>query len=252
MKTGAKAEKIKIRVVAKDGSKHRVRAEYLDVDFGDGRRLLLTFDGQSEKTAVLRLKAVCSGKAEPVLAMQSNGGNALAVYLSCQPDAVHRYQGEPPVRITVQKACGAEDKAYTPRKHRIRSWVRAALPQVAADITVRLVGEEEGRVLNKTWRGKDYATNVLTFAYNENETDAEAAAGTVLTGDIVLCVPVVVREARERQRALEAHFAHLVVHGMLHLQGYDHEENEAAQIMEGREKEILAGLGYPDPYAGER
>jgi probable rRNA maturation factor len=105
---------------------------------------------------------------------------------------------------------------------------------------LRLVGKVEGRTLNRDYRTRDYATNVLTFVYEETRP---------LSGDIVLCAPVVAQEARGHGKALEAHYAHLVVHGMLHLQGYDHEAEADARVMQARETEIVTQLGYPDPYA---
>ncbi len=126
----------------------------------------------------------------------------------------------------------------------LRRWVQAAL-LADAELTLRFVDAEEGQTLNRGYRGKDYATNVLTFAYAQDETDP-------VTGDIVLCCPVVEREANEQGITLEAHYAHLIVHGVLHAQGYDHEEDDEAQEMESLETEILAGLGYADPYAAEK
>jgi len=117
-------------------------------------------------------------------------------------------------------------------------WARAALAG-GGQITIRLVDADEGRVLNNDYRGKDYATNVLSFPY-----DTEPA----VTGDLVICPAVVAREAAEQNKPLAAHYAHLTVHGMLHLQGRDHETDEDAQAMEDEEREILAALGYPDPY----
>jgi probable rRNA maturation factor len=108
---------------------------------------------------------------------------------------------------------------------------------------VRFVEEEEGQTLNRDFRSKDTPTNVLSFPY---------AAGTELAGDLVLCLPVVLREAAEQGKTSEAHFAHMVVHGMLHLQAYDHDNDEDAEVMEDEEREILAKLGYPDPYDSER
>jgi probable rRNA maturation factor len=125
-----------------------------------------------------------------------------------------------------------------PTRAEVRKWVRATAPG-AADLTVRFVDAEEGRSLNAQYRGKDYATNVLTFPY---------AREPVLAGDLVLCLPVVLREAAEQGKPAAAHFAHLVVHGMLHLQGYDHETGAEARIMEQMERDILDRLGYPDPY----
>jgi probable rRNA maturation factor len=121
----------------------------------------------------------------------------------------------------------------------LRRWAKAATGR-AATVTLRFVGKREGRTLNAHFRGKEHATNVLAFPY-------EAAAR--IEGDIVLCAPVVREEARAQGKTLADHCAHLVVHGMLHLQGYDHDTVRAARIMEARETAILAALGVPDPYA---
>ncbi|MDP3438817.1 MAG: rRNA maturation RNase YbeY, partial [Azonexus sp.] len=110
------------------------------------------------------------------------------------------------------------------------------------EITIRLVEADEGQALNKEYRGKDYATNVLSFPY-----DTEP----LISGDLVICPSVVAREASEQNKPLEAHYAHLVVHGMLHLQGWDHENDDDAQAMEKEETEILAALSYPDPYLAD-
>jgi len=121
----------------------------------------------------------------------------------------------------------------------VRRWLRAAC-DLPAEVAVRFVDAEEGRALNRGFRHRDYATNVLSFAY-------ETAPRVV--GDMVICLPVALAEAAEQGKAGEAHLAHLVVHGMLHLQGYDHETSAAdAARMEDKEREILARLGYPDPY----
>ncbi|HET8875720.1 MAG TPA: rRNA maturation RNase YbeY [Casimicrobiaceae bacterium] len=124
---------------------------------------------------------------------------------------------------------------------------RAALARIAgaalehdADVTFRFVDGREGRALNRRYRGRDYATNVLTFVYDD---------GVSLTGDIVLCAPVIAREAREQRKTLRAHYAHLVIHGMLHLQGYDHERDGDAARMEAREIALLRDLGFANPYA---
>ena len=128
-----------------------------------------------------------------------------------------------------------------PNRHQFRRWVKAALERDAA-VTLRIVGETEGRQLNRDYRGKDYATNVLTFAYGE------PLPGQPLLGDIVLCAPVLAREAMKQKKELLAHYAHLTVHGVLHLQGFDHEKVREAKAMEAREVAILVALGYPDPY----
>ena len=135
------------------------------------------------------------------------------------------------LNLTVQYACKATE---LPLRVQIRAWVRAALDvdgKKGGEITVRLVDEEEGRALNRDYRGKDYATNVLSFPY-----DSEP----LICGDLVICAPVVEREARDQGKALDAHYAHLVVHGVLHLQGYDHETSDAdAELMENKEAVLL-------------
>ena len=122
---------------------------------------------------------------------------------------------------------------------RVKRWITTALAG-AGEMTVRIVGAAEGRALNREFRGKDYATNVLTFAYTQ----------TPLTmADLVLCAPVVEREAREQRKPLQEHYAHLVVHGTLHAQGYDHEESDVeAHEMEALEVLLMGSLGLPNPY----
>jgi probable rRNA maturation factor len=129
-------------------------------------------------------------------------------------------------------------KAAVPSRQRIIDWAKAAL-LTNVHVTFRLVGAREGRALNRDFRGEDHATNVLTFAY----------AGTdQLSGDIVLCAPIIAQEAREQRKSRQAHYAHLVVHGMLHLQGFDHANSKDAAIMERLEAEIVVKLGYAHPY----
>jgi probable rRNA maturation factor len=131
-----------------------------------------------------------------------------------------------------------------PHRVRLAQWIGAALTR-SAQLTVRFVDAREGRALNRDYRRRDYATNVLTFAYGRET----RARGTPLSGDVVLCAPVVAREARAQGKPLEAHYAHLVVHGTLHLLGWMHEHAHDAERMERREARILARLGYPDPYS---
>jgi probable rRNA maturation factor len=132
----------------------------------------------------------------------------------------------------------ATDRAVLPR-HKVARWIRAAL-SAPAEITVRIVGAEEGQALNRDYRAKDYATNVLTFDYSH---------APVVVADLVLCAPVVAREARDMKVDLQAHYAHLLVHGTLHAQGHDHEIDAEAKLMEALETAVLAGLGFDDPYA---
>ncbi|GIX35393.1 MAG: endoribonuclease YbeY [Lysobacteraceae bacterium] len=139
-------------------------------------------------------------------------------------------------------------RAGLPAPVSFRRWVSAALEGRVrrADLALRLVGEYEGRSLNRHYRGKDYATNVLSFP-----ADLPPGVKLPILGDIVLCAPVVLREARLQGKSAHAHFAHLTVHGVLHLLGFDHEDPREAQTMEALEREILAGLGFDDPYAEE-
>ncbi|SEO22531.1 probable rRNA maturation factor [Duganella sp. CF517] len=130
----------------------------------------------------------------------------------------------------------------------IRKWIQAAL-FAPAELTIRFVDAAEGRELNKQYRGKDYATNVLTFAYNDGEQLDEDAP---TQADIILCTDVLQKEAAEQKKTVEEHTAHLIVHGVLHAQGYDHEDDEEAAEMEGIETELLTELGYADPYAAEK
>ncbi|MBA4175665.1 MAG: rRNA maturation RNase YbeY [Leptothrix sp. (in: Bacteria)] len=157
--------------------------------------------------------------------------------LATPPDAAPR-RARPPLSLSLQFA-DRRHRALLPR-HRVARWVRAAL-QAAGEITVRIVDAEEGRALNRDYRGKDYATNVLTFDY---------AHDPVVVADLVICAPVVEAEALAQGLTLEAHYAHLLVHGTLHAQGYEHDDVPEAEAaaMEALETAVLAGLGVADPY----
>jgi probable rRNA maturation factor len=130
------------------------------------------------------------------------------------------------------------DATTLPRRPTLRRWATAALER-DAQVTLRFVGARAGRALNRRYRHRDRPTNVLTFVYDD---------GVSLAGDIVLCAPVVSREARAQRKTLRAHYAHLVIHGMLHLQGYDHGRDADAARMEAREIALLRTLGYANPY----
>ncbi|HUG23049.1 rRNA maturation RNase YbeY [Piscinibacter sp.] len=144
----------------------------------------------------------------------------------------------PPLALSLQFA-DPSHRALLPR-HKVARWIRAAL-DLPAEITVRIVGADEGRALNRDYRGRDYATNVLTFDYG---------CEPVITADLILCAPVVADEAKQQRLPIEAHYAHLLVHGALHAQGHDHEADEDAQRMEQRESQIVTRLGFADPYPG--
>ncbi len=141
---------------------------------------------------------------------------------------------DPGPSLAIQRASRA---AHIPPDATLRKWARAALHR-EVNVTIRYVAESEGRKLNRSYRGKDYATNVLTFIYGTKP----------LEGDVVICAPVVAREAKSQGKAVTAHHAHLLVHGLLHLQGLDHERRDEAERMENRERRILAKLGFGDPY----
>ena len=123
-------------------------------------------------------------------------------------------------------------------RHKIARWVRSAL-EVPGEITVRIVGAEEAQQLNSEFRGKDYATNVLTFDYTQEP---------VVMADLVICAEVVEDEAKKARIDIAAHYAHMLVHGTLHAQGYDHIEDDEADAMEARESELMLALGFKDPY----
>ena len=143
---------------------------------------------------------------------------------------------------------------HIPSERQFKKWIAAALNSVSSapmkpvvqsvELTLRIVNAAEGRNLNSAFRGKDYATNVLTFVYHEKKSP-------MLIGDVVLCAPIVASEAREQGKALAAHYAHMTVHGVLHLAGFDHETNREAATMEAREAKVLAALGFQNPYIND-
>ncbi len=139
------------------------------------------------------------------------------------------------ISLSVQYASNAKK---VPTRQQFRRWVKVALEQ-DVQMVLRVVDEIEGRALNASHRNKDYATNVLTFVYDDTDP---------LYGDVVICAPGVAREAREQGKDLLAHYAHLTIHAALHLQGYDHEKKREAEQMEARETALMLKLRYPDPY----
>ncbi|KFN42254.1 heat-shock protein [Arenimonas malthae CC-JY-1] len=149
-----------------------------------------------------------------------------------------------PVQLDVGVSYGLPRKGL-PSAASFRKWAAAAAEGRIrrADLAIRLVDAKEGRALNRHYRGKDYATNVLSFP-----ADLPEGVDLPLLGDLVICAPVVAKEAQDQGKPLAAHYAHLTVHGVLHLLGLDHEDEREAEAMEQLEREILAGLGLPDPY----
>lgn len=152
------------------------------------------------------------------------------------------------MELDVQYAVEAGSASVLPTAEELERWVAAALAGDDADgqLTIRVVGWDEGVALNETYRHKQGPTNVLSFPF-----EAPPGVDMELFGDVVICAPVVVSEALEQRKPVHAHWCHLVVHGVLHLLGYDHMEDAEARLMEAREREILQELGYPDPYAAE-
>jgi probable rRNA maturation factor len=144
--------------------------------------------------------------------------------------------------LDLQLAC---EDTNIPSLHDFKSWLMLSIPseQHSWDITVRLVNEVESQALNMDYRGKDYPTNVLSFP-----ADVPAELNIPLLGDLVICSAVVAREAQEQGKALQAHWAHLCIHGALHLIGYDHESEAEALVMEALETKLVMGLGFADPY----
>lgn len=141
----------------------------------------------------------------------------------------------PKLSIAIQIS---SNQINVPTRAQFRKWAKATI-RVDTEVTIRIVDEAEGRELNKMYRAKDYATNVLTFPLTEEPH---------LMGDIIICAPVVAAEALAQNKPLEAHYAHLTVHGVLHLHGYDHEIEAQAELMESLETAIVCKLGYADPY----
>ena len=148
---------------------------------------------------------------------------------------MHNRYHMPQLKFSLQIA---SKMAEIPTKNLFKKWAKSAI-RVDTEVTIRIVDETEGRALNLAYRGKDYATNVLTFPLSETPH---------LMGDIVICAPIVAKEVAEQNKSIEAHFAHLTVHGVLHLHGYDHEDAHQAELMESIEIQTLAKLGYANPY----
>ncbi len=147
-----------------------------------------------------------------------------------------RQSPRPELGLSLQFA-DARHRAQLPR-HKVIRWIRAAL-ELPGEITVRIVDAEEAQRLNREFRARDYATNVLTFDYSHEP---------VVSADLVLCAPVVEAEAKDQGLTLEAHYAHLLVHGTLHAQGHDHEADDEAEAMESEESRVMQALGFADPY----
>ena len=241
------------------GKPKTVDASALRIAFADGRSLIISVPDTADG-AITLVAEHSDTNTNAMLSLRPEHHDSVTLRIEAEPvqtertedldDTFWNHGGEAfddaemlTLDLTVQH--GDELKAAArkalPKEKDIEAWI--APPLFAdAQLNVRFVGEEEGRTLNRTYRDKDYATNVLTFSYAESDEDPVAA-------DIVLCCPVVEKEAKEQGKPLVAHYAHLIVHGALHAQGYDHEDPADAEEMEGIETEILGDLGFADPYA---
>lgn len=241
-----------------DGKRKTVEASQIEIAFGGGRRVILDFPGRAWGDLDILAE---STSGTPLLSLQPGACNLLTLRVDARHDVIAA-QGahlESPFRLemSVQKAVSHKLAAALPKKKQLLHWARAAL-EGDARVTVRFVDEEEGATLNQRYRQKDGPTNVLTFSYTVpagasvfsqiEDDDPVLPAETVLCGDIVFCAPVVAKEAQAQGKTLEAHYAHLIIHAMLHLQGFDHESEADARTMEGRERMLMALLGFRDPY----
>lgn len=224
-----------------EGRARKASAHALRVQLADGRSLTLDLS-QAEDGVVALLAEHTDPHQQAGLLVRPDNSDALSVAVTATPivTTTGTPATPPEVDLDVQHGQATAKRAGMPSRRQIEKWVKSALYEDAT-LTVRFVDEEEGRTLNRTYRGKDYATNVLTFAYAETADDP-------VSGDIVLCCPVVEAEAREQNKPLEAHYAHLIVHGVLHAQGYEHDDDTDAEEMEAIETETLQALGYSDPY----
>ncbi|WP_323123455.1 rRNA maturation RNase YbeY [Burkholderia alba] len=236
------------------GKVKAVAAQALRIDFPDGRSLMFDLSGSSGEAAV----AIVAQHADPAqratLALRPEHYDSVTLQVGAEPEpdregidpadaAEGEAQAEPEFDLSVQfgEEITSAIRKTLPKRKLIAEWLAPAIFD-NAELTVRFVGAKEGRALNAGYRKKDYATNVLTFAYGDSPTGA-------VVGDLVLCCPVVEKEAKEQRKPLIAHYAHLLVHGALHAQGYDHEAGDAdAAEMEALEIDILAKLGFPNPY----
>lgn len=224
-----------------DGRARKASAHALRLQLADGRSLTLDLS-QAHDGVVALLAEHTDPRQQAGLLVRPDNADALSVAVTATPlvTTTGTPATPPEVELDIQFGDGTRQRAGVPGRKPIEKWVKSALYADAA-LTVRFVDEEEGRALNRTYRGKDYATNVLTFAYAETDDDP-------VTGDIVLCCPVVEAEARQQKKPLQAHYAHLIVHGVLHAQGYEHEDDAEAEEMEAIETETLQALGFDNPY----
>jgi probable rRNA maturation factor len=241
----SKSSGVSLTLFDGDGRARKSAAHALRVQLPDGRSLTLDLSQAADGVVALLAEHTDTKQQAGLLVRPDNyDGVSVAVTATPLTTTTGTPATPPALELDVQYGDGVGKGDGLPAPRKIETWVKSAL-YADATLTIRFVGEEEGRTLNRTYRGKDYATNVLTFAYAEHEADP-------VSGDVVLCCPVVAAEAREQHKTLEAHYAHLIVHGVLHAQGYEHEEDAEAEEMEAIETETLQALGYADPYQGDR
>ena len=256
----AQRRKPTITLINAAGRPQQVEAVQMEIDFGGGRRMVLDFPDQAWGDLDIQADTQLG---TPLLTIQPAACNLITLRVDARHDMIvpdeHRSRSPYRLDLTVQKARIPKlERRALPKKKQLVTWTSAALERDAS-VTLRFVGEAEGQALNLTYRGKDYATNVLTFVYEsdaeEGRLDREALESALmgcLSGDVVLCVPVIAREAQAQGKTFEAHCAHMVIHAMLHLQGFDHESSAQAKVMEKRERDIMALIGFGDPYANMR
>ncbi|CAJ0797378.1 Endoribonuclease YbeY [Ralstonia condita] len=241
----------RVDVFDAQGKPKTVDASALRIAFADGRSLIISVPDTADG-AITLVAEHSDTNTNAMLSLRPEHHDSVTLRVEAEPVQTERtedlddtFDDAQMLTLDLTVQYGDELKAAArkalPKKQDIEAWIAPAL-FADAQLNVRFVGEEEGRTLNRTYRGKDYATNVLTFSYAENEDDPVSA-------DIVLCCSVVEKEAKEQGKPLQAHYAHLIVHGALHAQGYDHEDAADAAEMEGIETQILGELGFADPYA---
>lgn len=237
---------IAVYAIDAEGKEKRIKASELKLVLPDGGVLQLLLDGEDGL-----LVGTPADEGMPArLLLRPGAANVVKIAVEHDAPLMLDMAEMPEGSLDLAVQYGAKPKG-TPAKKQFKQWAKAALEAgLDASVTVRVVDEEEGRTLNADYRKKDYATNVLSFAFNEGE--PVPGMEDVVMGDLVLCAPVIEREAKEQGKALDAHWAHLIVHGMLHLQGYDHMDDVEAEAMESLETAILQSLGYPDPYLSEK
>ena len=229
------------RIVAIDaeGKAARVRAERLEIELGDGRKLLLAFPEKAWGDLEIEAEAD-DDSAVPMLSLQPGACNLMTLRVDVhhdlsfvEPLALPAGEHSPVLKLQVQKAVEGEDKANCPKKNHIRRWATAAL-RASAQVTVRLVGEVEGRALNRDYRGKDASTDVLSFTYG-SDSGGEATPDEDPEGEIVIAVPTARRQAAAAGHSLAEEVSVLVIHGLHHILGMDHEEDEEAARMASAE-----------------